>query len=57
MWNVHNAAALPSGGVVHIQVGFKTYLIIVVIIIIVVVVVVVVVFINYLSFLVASWFL
>ena len=54
MRNVHNAAALPSGGVVHIQVGFKTYLITVVIII---VVVVVVVFINYFSFLVASWFL
>ena len=52
MRNVHNAAALPSGGGVHIQVGFKTYLITVVII-----VVVVVVFINYLSFLVASWFL
>ena len=54
MRNVHNAA-LPSGGVVYIQVGFKAYLITVVIIIIVVVVVVV--FINYLSFLVASWFL
>ena len=54
MRNVHNAAALPSGGGVHIQVGFKTYLITVVIIIIVVVVVV---FINYLSFLMASWFL
>ena len=55
MRNVHNVAALPSGGVVHIQVGFKTYLITVVIIIIIVVVVVV--FINYLSFLGASWFL
>ena len=50
--NVHNACSIAFWWCCAHKVGIKTYLITVVIIIIVVVV-----FINYLSFLVASWFL